>query len=377
MNGLTLLDHISLIKDPRQVWKVEHALADILFLCVAAVIAGAEGWEEIEDFGKDKLDWLQQYGSYENGIPVHDTIARVIAMISPKQFQSCFIAWMKDCHTATKGNIIAIDGKTVRGSYDKSKKRGAIHMVSAFCAANEVVIGQVKTAEKSNEITAIPELLKLLDISGCLITIDAMGCQKKIAAQIINGNADYLLAVKGNQKRLEQKFNEIFDIGDFQANDDSNCYGTQNKGHGRLETRLHKVNHDVKLLADIAFEWPGIKTLGYIVSFRKEGNKSVTEPSVRYYISSAKLSAEELAHAAREHWSIEVKLHWKLDVALKEDACRIRRGEAAENFSKIRHVALNLLNKEQSFKAGIQRKQKRAGRSESYLATVLTGQDAS
>ncbi len=247
-------------------------------------------------------------------------------------------------------------------------------MVSAFCAANDVVIGQVKTAEKSNEITAIPELLKLLDISGCLVRIDAMGCQKKIAQEILNGNGDYLLAVKGNQKRLEQAFDDIFDLGDLQS---ENTYGTQEQSHGRLETRLHKVSHDIDALGDIALEWPGITTLGYVVSFRKEGDKPSTQPSVRYYISSAKLSAEELAHAAREHWSIEVKLHWKLDVALREDACRIRRGDAAENFSKIRHIALNLLNSDKSFKAGIKRKQKRAGRSESYLAQVLTGQDVS
>ena len=180
-----MLDHISIIKDPRQKWKVEHTLSDILFLAVVTVIAGAVGWEEIEDFGKDKLTWLQQYGDYKNGIPVHDTIARVISMINPKQFQSCFIAWMNDCHCVTKGNVIAIDGKTVRGSYDKSKKRGAIHMVSVFCAANKVVIGQVKTAEKSNEITAIPELLKLLNINGCLVTIDAMGCQKKLPPKFL------------------------------------------------------------------------------------------------------------------------------------------------------------------------------------------------
>ena len=376
MNGLTLLDHISIIKDPRQKWKVEHSLSDILFLAVVAVIAGAEGWEEIEDFGKDKLEWLQQYGDYQNGIPVHDTIARVISMLNPKQFQSCFIAWMNDCHSATKGDVIAIDGKTVRGSYDKSKKRGAIHMVSAFCAANEVVIGQVKTAEKSNEITAIPELLKLLDIRGCLVTIDAMGCQKKIAQEILNGNGDYLLAVKGNQKRLEQAFDDIFDLSDLQKKSD-NTYGTQEQSHGRFETRLHKVSHDIDALGDIGLEWPGITTLGYVVSFRKEGDEPSTQPSVRYYISSAKLSAEELAHAAREHCSIEVKLHWKLDVALREDACRIRRGDAAENFSKIRHIALNLLNSDKNFKAGIKRKQKRAGRNESYLAQVLTGQDVS
>ena len=376
MNGLSLFDHISIIKDPRQKWKVAHTLSDILFLSIVAVIAGAEGWEEIEDFGKDKLEWLQKYGDFTNGIPVHDTIARVISMLNPKQFQSCFIAWMNDCHSVSKGSVIAIDGKTVRGSYDKSKKRGAIHMVSAFCAANEVVIGQIKTAEKSNEITAIPELLNLLDISGCLITIDAMGCQKKIAQTIINKNADYLLAVKGNQKRLEQAFDNIFSLSDLQS-ESGDTYSTKEKSHGREETRLHKVSHGIDALGDIAFEWAGIKTLGYVASFRKEGGGPITAPSVRYYISSAKLSAEELAHAAREHWSIEVKLHWKLDVALREDACRIRRGDAAENFSKIRHVSLNLLNADKSFKAGIKRKQKRAGRSESYLAQVLTGQDAS
>jgi predicted transposase YbfD/YdcC len=376
MNGLTLLDHISIIKDPRQNWKVAHKLSDIIFLAIVAVIAGAEGWEEIEDFGHDKLEWLKQYGDFENGVPVHDTIARVVSMINPKQFQTCFIAWMKDCHTATKGDVIAIDGKTVRGSYDKSKKRGAIHMVSAFSAANEVVLGQIKTQEKSNEITAIPELLKLLDIRGCLVTIDAMGCQKKIASKILECKADYLLAVKGNQKRLEQAFDNIFDLKDLQDSLD-NTYATQEMSRGRLETRLHKVSHDINALGDLAFEWPGLKTLGYAVSFRQEDGKPATSASIRYYISSAKLSAKDFAHAIREHWSIEVKLHWKLDTAFREDACRIRRGDGAENFAKIRHVALNLLNAEKSFSGGIKRKQKRANRSESYLSQVLTGQGAS
>jgi predicted transposase YbfD/YdcC len=185
INGLGLLDYISIIKDPRQKCKVEHTLSDILFLAVVAVIAGLEGWEEIEDFGKDKLAWLQQHDDYKNGIPVHDTISRVISMLNPTQFQSCFITWMNDCHCATKGDVIANDGKTVRGSYNKSNKLGAIHMVVVFCVANGVVISQVKTVEKSNEITAIPELLKLLNISGCLVTIDAIGCQEKLPPKFI------------------------------------------------------------------------------------------------------------------------------------------------------------------------------------------------
>jgi predicted transposase YbfD/YdcC len=189
MNGLSLLDHISVIQDPRQAWKVEHTLSDIIFLTIAAVIAGAEGWEDIQDFGEDNLEWLQKYGDFDNGIPVHDTIARVMNLISAKQLQKSFAAWMKDCHEATGGDVVAIDGKTIRGTYNKNKRSGVIHMVSAFSAENQVVLGQVKTAEKSNEITAIPELLKLLELRGCLVSIDAMGCQKDIAQQIVDKGA--------------------------------------------------------------------------------------------------------------------------------------------------------------------------------------------
>ncbi|WP_133154646.1 ISAs1 family transposase, partial [Vibrio splendidus] len=210
MNGLSLLDHISVIRDPRQAWKIEHTLTDIIFLTIAAVIAGAEGWEDIEDFGEDNLEWLRQYGDFKQGIPVHDTIAGVINLISAKQLQRCFTAWMKDCHETTEGEVIAIDGKTLRGTYNKDKRCGAIHMVSAFSAANQVVLGQVKTADKSNEIKTIPELLEMLSLRGCLVTIDAMGCQKDIAEKIVAQDADYLLAVKGNQKRLEQAISQVF-----------------------------------------------------------------------------------------------------------------------------------------------------------------------
>ena len=270
MNGTSLLEHISIIRDPRQSWKIEHKLTDIIFLMVAAVIAGAEGWEDIEDFGHDNLDWLRKYGDFENGVPVHDTIARVINLISSNQLQRCFSLWMQDCHEVTKGEVIAIDGKTLRGTYNKDKRCGAIHMVSAFSAANQTVLGQVKTGDKTNEIKAIPELLELLSINGCLVTIDAMGCQKEIATKIINKNADYLLAVKGNQKHLEEGFNKVFHSSMLQQFD-GDSHVTQEKGHGRKEVRLSLVEHDIELLGDVALKWPKLATLGVVASIRQEG----------------------------------------------------------------------------------------------------------
>ncbi|MBD1578058.1 ISAs1 family transposase, partial [Vibrio sp. S11_S32] len=308
MSGLSLLDHISIIKDPRQTWKITHSLSDIIFLTIAAVIAGAEGWEDIEDFGEDNLSWLREYGDFTHGIPVHDTIARVINLIPAKKLQKCFSAWMKDCHELTSGDVIAIDGKTLRGTYNKDKRCGAIHMVSAFSAANQVVLGQVKTSEKSNEITAIPELLKLLDIRGCIVTIDAMGCQKYIAKAIVEKDADYLLAVKGNQKKLEQAVGKVFNSSMLNAFS-GDQYSIQEQGHGRTETRLALVEHNTSLLGDIAFDWKNIQTIGVVVSVRQEGNKPAETITIRHYISSAKLTAKELLEKSRAHWSIEVQLH--------------------------------------------------------------------
>lgn len=211
---------------------MEHKLSDILLLTICAVIAGAEGWEEIEDFGHSRLSWLQEYADFDNGIPSHDTIARVMSLINPKQFQQCFADWMHSCHQLTQGEVIAIDGKTLRRSYDKSRKTGPIHMVSAFSTANGVVLGQVKTDEKSNEITAIPALLKLLSVCGCLVTLDARGCQKQIAQAILDKEADYLLAVKGNQKRLEDAFEKHFPLHHF-ANYQDDHFTTQERVHGR------------------------------------------------------------------------------------------------------------------------------------------------
>ncbi|ECD7377881.1 ISAs1 family transposase [Salmonella enterica subsp. enterica serovar Poona] len=374
MNLEKLMAHISIIPDYRQPWKVEHKLSDILLLTICAVISSAEGWEDIQDFGEAHIEFLKEYGDFENGIPVHDTIARVISYISPRKFHECFINWMRDCHSSDDGDIIAIDGKTLRHSYDKSRRRGAIHVISAFSTMNGLVLGQIKTNEKSNEITAIPELLNMLDTKGKLITTDAMGCQKDIAEKIHHQEGDYLFSVKGNQGRLQKAFEEKFPLKELN-NPKYDSYATTEKGHGREETRLHIVSDVPDELIDFTFEWKGLKKLCVAVSFRSEKDSGKKEPEmlVRYYISSADLTAEKFASAMRSHWDVENKLHWRLDVAMNEDDCRIRRGNAAELFSGIRHIAVNILTENKEFKAGLRRKMRRAAMDREYLASVLAG----
>lgn len=374
MNIEKLMEHISIIPDYRQPWKVEHKLSDILLLTICAVISGAEGWEDIEDFGNAHFDFLKQYGDFEYGIPVHDTIARVVACINPKKFHECFINWMRDCHSSDDGDIIAIDGKTLRHSYDKSRRRGAIHVISAFSTMNSLVLGQIKTDEKSNEITAIPELVNMLDIKGKIITTDAMGCQKDIAEKIRSQGGDYLFSVKGNQGRLQKAFEEKFPLKELN-NPKYDSYATTEKGHGIEETRLHIVSDVPDELIDFTFEWKDLKKLCMAVSFRSEKDSGKKEPEilVRYYISSADLTAEKFASAMRSHWDVENKLHWRLDVAMNEDDCRIRRGNAAELFSGIRHIAVNILTENKEFKAGLRRKMRRAAMDREYLASVLAG----
>lgn len=369
-----LMAHITIIPDYRQSWKVEHKLSDILLLTICAVISGAEGWEDIEDFGETHIDFLKQYGDFKNGIPVHDTIARVVSCINPKKFHECFINWMRDCHTTDDNDIIAIDGKTLRRSYDKSRRRGAIHVISAFSTMNSLVLGQLKTDEKSNEITAIPDLLNMLDIKGKLITTDAMGCQKDIAEKIRNQEGDYLFSVKGNQGRLNKAFEEKFPLREIN-NPEYDSYSTTEKGHGRQETRLHIVSDVPDELINFTFEWKGLKKLCVAVSFRSELKEQRKEPEmqVRYYISSANLTAEKFATAMRGHWCVENKLHWRLDVAMNEDDCRIRRGNAAELLSGIRHIAINILTQHKEFKAGLRRKMRKAAMDRKFLASVLAG----
>lgn len=271
---------------------------------------------------------------------------------------------MRDCHSSEDGSVIAIDGKTLRGSYDKSRRRGAIHVISAFCATEGVVLGQLKTAEKSNEITAIPGLINLLDIKGKIITTDAMGCQKDIAETIVSQDGDYLFAVKGNQGWLQKVFEEKFPLRELN-NPNYDGYAITEKGHGREETRLHIVSDVPDDLIDFTFEWKGLKKLCVAVSFREEIAAQIKKPEiyVRYYISSADLSAEKFARSIREHWH--------LDAVMNEDNCRIRRGNAAELFSGIRHIAVNILRQGNVFKARLRRKMRKAAMDNNYLATVL------
>lgn len=304
---------------------------------------------------------------------MHDTIARVVSCISPKKFHECFINWMKECYS-TDEDVIAIDGKTLRGSYDKSRRRGAIHVISAFSTLSGVVLGQLKTDEKSNEITAMPDLIELLDLKGKVVTTDAMGRQKDIAEKIRSREGNYLLAVKRNQGRLYRAIEESFPVK--RINDPLlDSFVTEEKSHGRKETRLHIVSDIPNELIDYTFAWKDLRKIGMAVSFRSEikSDKKEPEMQVRYYISSANLSAEKFASVMRGHWSIENRLHWRLDVAMREDDSRIRRGDAAELLSGIRHIAVNILSRNKDFKAGLRRKMRRAAMDRKYLASVLAG----
>ncbi|CQB50510.1 ISAs1 family transposase [Vibrio cholerae] len=362
--------HFQIIKDYRQESKVEHKLSDIILLTICGVLSGHDGWDGIIDFGNARLDFLKRYGHFEAGIPSADTLSRVMGMINPVALQRSFIAWMKDCHTLTDGEVIAIDGKTLRGSYDRSKGKRTIHMVNAFATANRMSIGQLKVDSKSNEITAIPKLLDLLDVKGCLITIDAMGCQKKIAQKILDKEADYLLAAKGNQGMLEQAFDDYFRM-DMLQDFDGSSYSTQEKSHGRIETRVALVNRDLSVLGDIEHEWPGFKSMGIVASIRQESAVATEQDvSIRYYICSKELEAQTLLEATRSHWGVAV-MHWSLDTAFCEDNSRIRADDRAEAFARIRQICLNLLKSETTFKGGIKRKRMNCAMDEKYLSKVL------
>jgi predicted transposase YbfD/YdcC len=353
------------LHDPRQSAKISYPLFDILFLTVCAVIGGCEGWEDIEDFGQAHSRWFQDKGLFPNGLPVHDTIARVVSSLAPEQFQACFLKWMHAVNSRAKGELIAIDGKALRSSYNRNDRQSTIHMVSAFASANGMVLGQVKTDAKSNEITAIPELLALLDMTGCLISIDAMGCQTEIAAQIVDQGGDYLLAVKGNQETLHRAVREAM----APLAREGSHKATIEQSRGRTELREYHVMSAGDMVKQFP-TWKGLNTLGVAIGYRRDskGNESL---EYRYYISSAALTEELFAKAVRGHWGIENQLHWVLDVTMKEDACPIYRGEAAQILATVRHMALNMLRAEKGKSASIRRKQKIASMNSDYLEQVI------
>jgi len=363
-----IASHFENLLDPRVEGKNLHQLNDIIIIAICGVVAGASGWEQIEIFGKAKQDWLSSFLQLPNGIPGHDTFRRVLSRINAKVFQDCFLSWVRSLVKVVDGEVIPIDGKTLRRSYDSGSGKAAIHMVSAWAAENRLVLGQVKTEEKSNEISAIPELLRLLEIKGCIVTIDAMGCQKKIAEQVISQGGDYVLGLKGNQGSLLEAVEKTFSEADVEAlnGEEFDFYQMESKGHGRHETRTHYTTRASHL--PMLSKWKGLKTIGVVISEREEkGKKSIEH---RYYISSLENNAEQFAKAVRAHWGIENSLHYVLDVTFREDECRIRKGEAAENFAVLRHIARNLLQREKT-KMSIKQKQFKAACDNTFLAKVL------
>jgi predicted transposase YbfD/YdcC len=366
----TIIEHFDTLEDPRIERTKLHLLIDILTITICAVICGADGPSDIEQYGHEKYEWLKTFLALPNGIPSHDTIGRVLARIDPKHFQSCFLGWMQHICQLTTGEVVPIDGKTLRHSYDTELDQPAIHMVSAWAAANRMVLGQLKVAEKSNEITAIPELIHALDIAGCIVTIDALGCQKQIAAHIIEKDADYVLAVKGNQEHLYDDVKQLFDALVEQDTGSSalDYYETFDQAHGRIEVRRYWTTSLLDTLRTKE-HWQGLQTVGMVETERSLNGEMTTER--RYYILSLPSNARTFGTSVRAHWGIENAVHWVLDVAFREDMSRIRMEHGAENFAVIRHIALNLLRQETSFKGSIKTKRLKAGWNNAYLAKVL------
>jgi len=370
-----LLTHFNTLEDPRVDRTKRYPLIEIIFLIISATISGCEGWKSIRDFGLLKLDWLRQYLPYENGIPVDDTLARVMRRLDTKQFANCFTNWIQSVTEATDGDVIAIDGKTLRRSHDISADKSAIHMVSAWSSANGVVLGQEKTAEKSNEITAIPELLNSLAIKGCIVSIDAMGCQKDIAEKIIKQKGNYLLALKGNQGDLHEEVSSflITAKNDNFKNVEHDFYEDIDAGHGRIEVRRAYAIDFKKYKKHLpsGSQWKKLTSV-IMVETTREARDFKTKDK-RFYISSCDASAEDLLNAARKHWGVENSLHWTLDVTFREDESRIRKDASPENYAIFRHIALNIIRKDTSIEASVKRKRHMAALNDDVRSTMIQG----
>jgi len=371
MSAARLHEHFAQLTDPRR-REVTHPLINIVAIAICAVIAGADDFVAIAEWGRTKRDWLAKFLDLSAGIPSHDRFNAVFAALRPAEFEKCLLGWIAALHDITAGQIIPIDGKTLRRSFDAASGKSAIHMVSAWAAANHISLGQVVTDQKSNEITAIPKLLELIEISGALVTIDAMGCQTEIAKQITAQQGDYCLAVKGNQPTLHAGLMDFFEEhlqGDF-ARTKVRRHETKEHGHGREEHRSYFLCPVPDDLPDRE-RWTGLKAIGIAINNTLRNGKSCSE--VRYYILSRFVSGQRFAEAVRTHWSIENQLHWQLDVTFGEDQCRIRKGHADANFSVLRRTALSLLKNERTAKVGVKNKRLTAGWNDDYLEKVLLG----
>lgn len=356
------------LRDPRVAGRTSHRLLDIMFLTLCATICGMDDEEAIAEWGRARQDWLRQFVPLENGIPSHDTIGRVLAALNPTTFQACFLRWMATLCPSLAGQIVALDGKTARGSRNARAAAPAIHMVSAFVCRHGLTLGQVKTDDKSNEITALPELIDALDLKGATVTLDAMGCQKAIAQQLTDGGARYVFGLKGNQGTLHEQVQRLFTVTEWSEPREFAEWGhaTHDRGHGRREWRrcvaLARPEHDVFAA------WAGLKSVAMAETVRQTNDKVTIEK--RYFISSLPPNDKRLAHAIRSHWEIENRLHWCLDVTFGEDACRVRTDHAPENLNTVRKIALNLLRLD-PLKKTLPKKRLRACLDPHYLAQVL------
>jgi len=366
---VSITHHFAKLKDPRRRHGRIHPLQNVMVIALCAVIAGAQDWQEIETFGKKRRDWLRRFLDLSRGVPSHDTFERVFNRIKPQAFQACFRAWVQAITVAIDIKHVAIDGKTLGGS--GSAKLGPLHLVSAWATAQHLSLGQVAVDAKSNEITAIPALLEMLDIAGALVTIDAMGCQKAIARQIIDQGGDYVLTVKGNQERLlediQRQLQHSFDT-DFK-NLEHDTYAKRDRGHGREEFRSYVVLYSTEGIRD-AHEWANLSTIGMCYSERTVGGKTSTE--TRYFIASKKASAKCFGKALRNHWSIENCLHWQLDVTFDEDRNRVQRRNAVENLALLRRLKLSLLQAHPE-KLSIAKKRFAAALDGDFLEEILRG----
>ena len=375
----SLVFHFAAVPDPRINRRRDHELVDILVIALSALLCGAESFNDMEDFGEAKHDWFKTFLELPNGIPSHDTFNRVFAALDPKEFLDCFLRWTQSLRRVVSQEIVALDGKALRRAMDKGQDLK--YVVSAWAVDNGLVLGQLKVADKSNEITAVPELLRVLELSGCIVTIDAMGCQKKIAKEIIESDADYVLALKGNQETVHEEVKSFLDatLAEQQAQRPVGAelskeaasmtrLETVEKDHGRLEIRRYYHSAELNWFADLA-KWEGLQSVGMVESVREvEGKKTMER---RYYLSSLPLGVETFARAVRSHWGVENNVHWVMDVCFREDQSRARAGYAAENLATLRRLALNLLKREKTKKRGIRGKQLNAGWDHAYLLRLL------
>ena len=372
----SIVEHFRTLEDPRIERTKKHLLLDILVIALCTLLTGGEGFQDMALFGKSKQAWLQTFLALPHGIPSHDTFGRVCARLNPQRFQQCFLSWTQAVAQLTQGALVSLDGKTVRASFDRATASSPLHMLSAWCSdQGGLVIGQIKTEAKSNEITAIPDLLQLLALQGCIVTIDAMGCQTAIAEHIRDQGGDYLLALKSNHKKaytaVKQHLHEHIEH-QLAWRTAENFFDAFDDSHGRTVRRRVWTITDLAALPELA-KWPGLQSVIAVETIRMAHQHAPVTSDYRFYISSLARSATAFVAMIRQHWDIENKLHWSLDVTFNEDRCRIRKDHAAENMVAVRHIALNLLRQEHSHRRSLRQKRLLCGLDEHYLLTVLAG----